>query len=243
MDQNLISTEKKTIEINEVDDMGEYFFHHLLNLFSQIATVNAMKIGVWNQAMMSQYGWVVAKQYLHLDEPIRYQDEIELSTTISKGSFVSFPRYYYIKKNQKVIGTCSSVWTLLDIQKRRMVSPQKIGIIFPEVSKEPLLDLPPMIQKNLEMTYIKDREVLYSDVDINQHMNNTCYIQWALDLIDFDKHHQCYIRDINIQYRKDIRPREMVKLFMGEDDHRYLIEGRNEQDDVYFTIEIYFYDR
>ena len=34
MDQNLISTEKKTIEINEVDDMGEYFFHHLLNLFS-----------------------------------------------------------------------------------------------------------------------------------------------------------------------------------------------------------------
>lgn len=26
MDQNLISTEKKTIEINEVDDMGEYFF-------------------------------------------------------------------------------------------------------------------------------------------------------------------------------------------------------------------------
>ena len=99
MDQNLISTEKKTIEINEVDDMGEYFFHHLLNLFSQIATVNAMKIGVWNQAMMSQYGWVVAKQYLHLDEPIRYQDEIELSTTISKGSFVSFPRYYYIKKN------------------------------------------------------------------------------------------------------------------------------------------------
>ena len=48
----------------------------------------------------------------------------------------------------------------------------KIGIIFPEVSKEPLLDLPPMIQKNLEMTYIKDREVLYSDVDINQHMNN-----------------------------------------------------------------------
>ena len=67
-----------------------------------------------------------------------------------------------------------------------MVSPQKIGIIFPEVSKEPLLDLPPMIQKNLEMTYIKDREVLYSDVDINQHMNNTRYIQWALDLIDFD---------------------------------------------------------
>ena len=243
MDENLMSSVKMTIEINEVDDMGEYFFHHLLNQFAKIATVNAIKIGVWNQKMMSQYGWVVAKQYLHLDEPICLHDEIELLTAISKGSFVSFPRYYYIKKNQKVIGTCSSVWTLLDIQRRRMVSPQKIGIVFPKASQEPLLDLPPAIQKNLEMKYIKEREVLYSDVDINQHMNNTRYVEWALDFIDFEKHHQCYISDMNIQYRKEIRPCEMVKLFMGEDGHRYLIEGRNEQDDVYFTIEIYFCDR
>ncbi len=116
MDENLMSYETKTIEINEVDDMGEYFFHHLLNRFAQIATVNAVKLGVWNQELMTRYGWVVAKQYLHLDEPIRYHDEIEISTAISKGTFVSFPRYYYIKKNQKIIGTCSSVWTLLDIQ-------------------------------------------------------------------------------------------------------------------------------
>ncbi len=100
-----------------------------------------------------------------------------------------------------------------------------------------------MIQKDLEMKYILERRVLYSDVDINQHMNNTRYIQWALDLIDFDKHHQCFISDINIQYRKEIRPLEIVKLFMGEDGHRYVIEGRNENDDVYFTIEIYFCDR
>ena len=78
MDENLMSSVKMTIEINEVDDMGEYFFHHLLNQFAKIATVNAIKIGVWNQEMMSQYGWVVAKQYLHLDEPICIHDEIEL---------------------------------------------------------------------------------------------------------------------------------------------------------------------
>ena len=44
MDQNLISTEKKTIEINEVDDMGEYFFHHLLNQFSLHSHSHSEKI-------------------------------------------------------------------------------------------------------------------------------------------------------------------------------------------------------
>ena len=243
MDKRIMSFETQTIEINEVDDMGEYFFHHLLNRFAQIATVNAIKLGVWNQEIMNQYGWVVAKQYLHLDEPIHYRDEIELSTIISQGTFVTFPRYYFIKKNQNIIGTCSSVWILLDIKKRRMVSPQKVGIHFPEVSKEPLLESPPNIQKDIDMKYVLDRKVLYSDVDMNQHMNNTRYIQWALDLIDFEKHHQYFVSDINIQYRKEIRPLNVVKLFMGHEEQRYLIEGRNEENDVYFTIEIYFCKR
>lgn len=241
--EDLKSYETRVIEINEVDDMGEYFFHHLLNRFAQIATESAMKLGVWNYDMMSKYGWVVAKQYLHLDEPIHYQDRIELSTTISKGTYVSFPRYYYIKKDNRLIGTCSSVWTLLDIQKRKMVSPQKIGITFPEAPLEHLLELPPAIQKDMEFQYITERKVLYSDVDINQHMNNTRYVEWALDFIDFDKHHQCFISDLNIQYRKEIRPLEKVKLFMAENGHRYIVEGRNQEDEVYFTIEIYFHDR
>lgn len=44
--EDLKSYETRVIEINEVDDMGEYFFHHLLNRFAQIATESAMKLGV-----------------------------------------------------------------------------------------------------------------------------------------------------------------------------------------------------
>lgn len=119
----------------------------------------------------------------------------------------------------------------------------KIGITFPEAPLEHLLELPPAIQKDMEFQYITERKVLYSDVDINQHMNNTRYVEWALDFIDFDKHHQCYISDLNIQYRKEIRPLEKVKLFMAENGHRYIVEGRSQEDEVYFTIEIYFRDR
>ena len=240
---DLISYETRQIEINDVDDMGEYFFHHLLNRFAQIATVNATQLGVWNEEMMGKYGWVVAKQYLHLDELIRHRDTIEISTTISPGTHVSFPRYYFIKKDQRLIGTCSSIWTLLDIQKRRMVPPKRAGIQFPEVNHDIQLPPPPAIQKDLEMHYVGEREVLYSDVDINQHMNNTRYIQWALDVIDFDQHHHCFISDLNILYRKEIRPLEKVYIFMAQDHQRYLIEGRNQEDEVYFTIEIYFHDR
>lgn len=240
--EDLKSYETRVIEINEVDDMGEYFFHHLLNRFAQIATESAMKLGVWNYDMMSKYGWVVAKQYLHLDEPIHYQDRIELSTTISKGTYVNFPRYYYIKKDNRLIGTCSSVWTLLDIQKEEWFH-HKNRDYLSRSAFGAFIRITTSYSKDMEFQYMTERKVLYSDVDINQHMNNTRYVEWALDLIDFDKHHQCYISDLNIQYRKEIRPLEKVKLFMAEDGHRYIVEGRSQEDEVYFTIEIYFRDR
>ena len=101
--KDLMTYETKQIEICDVDYMGQYQLCHLLNRFAEIATINAKEIGLWNEAMMNQYGWVVAKQAIHLDEPIYHKDIIELSTIVANGSFVAFPRYYFIKKNEKMI--------------------------------------------------------------------------------------------------------------------------------------------
>ena len=234
--------ERKEIEICDVDYMGEYQLCHLFNRFAHIATENAIKLGFWNEDMMDQYGWVVTKQSLHLDQPIHYQDVIELSTIPDNGSFVSFPRYYYIKKDNKEIGYCSSIWTLLDIQKRRITSPKKAGIKIPQITCEHPLQAPKPIDIDLEMKYQTTRQVLYSDVDTNQHMNNTRYLQWAFDLIDYNIYKDYFVSDLNIQYHKEIMPLQMVDLYMAHQDHRYLIVGKNE-DNIYFTIEIYFKER
>lgn len=234
-----VTKEMKKIDICDVDYMGNFQLCHLFNRFATIATENAIKLGFWNEEMMERYGWVVAKQSLHLDEPIRYQDVIEISTIPDNGTFVTFPRYYYINKNGKEIGYCSSIWTLVDIQKRRMVPPKKAGITIPQIVCEHPLKAPKPIDIDLKMKYQSTRQVLYSDVDTNQHMNNTRYLQWAFDLIDYHIHKDYFVSDLNIQYHKEIMPLQMVDLYMAHQDNRYLIEGRNDTD-IYFTIEMYF---
>lgn len=240
---DIITSITKQIEICEVDYMGQYHLSELFNQFSTIATINAKKIGLWNEDMMSQYGWVVAKQSLHLDEPIYFKDIIELSTIVDNGSFVSFPRYYFIHKGDQRIGYCSSIWTLIDIHKRRIVSPKRIGLNVPSVNHNEHLEEPQNIDIDIPMNYITSRKVLYSDVDTNQHMNNTKYIQWGMDLIDYDIHKDYFVSDLTIQYKKEIRPMEDVQLFLGNQDQRFIIEGRGEDQCVYFTIEIHFQRR
>ncbi|MCI9049379.1 MAG: hypothetical protein HFF37_03150 [Coprobacillus sp.] len=238
--ENMITSQIKKIEVCDADYMGEYKLYHLFNHFTNIATENAMKINMWNKDMFYQYGWVIAKQTLTLHQPIKIDDVLELSTVIAKGSFVAFPRYYFIKKDGKEIGRCSSIWTLIDIKKRRIVSPKKIGINIPEVQHYFHLDTPKTISLDLPLHCVMKRQVLYSDIDTNQHMNNARYIEWALDTIDYQVYKKYFIKELSIHYKKEIRPLEFVKLYLGQDENRYIIEGQNENQESCFIIEIYF---
>lgn len=232
-----LTTKTKRIEIHEVDYMSRYQLCQLFNELSNIATENAIEIGLWSLDMMGKYGWIVAKQSLHLTEPIYYNDLIEFSTIPGKGAHVAFPRYYFLKKDGRTIGTCSSIWTIIDMQKRRMTSPKRIGLTIPNIDHDIILEEPHNISIDIEMSHVMTRQVLYSDVDTNQHMNNTRYIQWALDCLDYSIHKDSYISDITLQYKKEIRPLEYVELYVGQHDNRYIVEGKNSET-TFFIIEI-----
>ena len=238
--EDLYTKETHHIGINDVDYMGRYQLCHLFNQFSLLATTNAEKLGMWNVDMKKKYGWVVAKQTLVLDEPIMLGDNVELSTLVNNGSFVSFPRYYFIYKEGKQIGHCSSVWTLIDIEKRRMVVPKRIGLHIPQVEHDIKLEDPYTIDSPFSLHFHSERQVLYSDLDINQHMNNTRYIQWALDIIDYRLHKDAYIQEITIHYKKEIRPNEFIELYIGHDELCYVVEGRLKDGTVCFEIEMKF---
>ena len=240
---NIATVQTKTVEVCDADYMGEYKLYHLFNYFTNIATENAMKINMWNKDMIHQYGWVVAKQTLTLDCPMKIDDILEVSTIVDKGTFVAFPRYYFIKKDGQEIGRCSSIWTLIDIQNRRIVAPKKVGIKIPEVHHSLRLETPKTIQIDIPLHFVVKRQVLYSDVDTNQHMNNARYIEWVLDILDYQIHQQSFIQEISINYKKEIRPLEYVDLYLGQSENRYIIEGKNENQESYFIIELYFHNR
>ena len=238
--ENIITKTLKTIEICDVDYMNRFKIYRMFTEFTQLATTNAELIGLWNKEHIGKYGWVVAKQTLTLDEPIHVDDIVEFSTIIGNSSAAVFPRYYFIKKDGREIGRCSSIWTLIDLKARRIVIPKRLGFIIPVVNHGIKLDTPKNIDDNLELKEVCKRQVLFSDVDLNQHMNNAKYIDWALDSIDYDIHKEHFIHEVSVHYKKEIRPLEYVSIFTGNDGLRYVVEGRNDEGEVFFKVELIF---
>ncbi len=234
-----MQTINKTVLYADVDYSGHFKMTTLFQLLTTLATEDAITLGIWSMDMMDSYGWIVSKQTMELDEAICLHDEIEITTYADKGSFVIFPRYYIIKKNNKVIGKISSVWTLLDLKKRMIVAPRRVGIKMPDINHDIKLEAPKTIDEDLKMSFVNERKVLYSDVDTNQHMNNTRYIEWALDLLDFDIFKEKYIYNISINYLKEIKPLEDVQLYLSKELDKYNVKGVV-HDEIVFMIEILF---
>ena len=211
--KNSETKEEYEIEYQNVDYYGEYKYSDLLSKLSNLATKNAIEIGLWNESFNGKYGWVLVKQTVKLKRPLLIGEKLTVSTRAKGERKIQYFRTYDLKVNDELIGGIYSIWTLIDIEKRRIVRPQKVGISIPKCEEypsfvekyEPLLDI--------ETQKVQTRKVSYSDIDLNKHMNNARYLEWVMDLLPQEKKQDFFIDEMTMHYLKEIAPKSRVDLY------------------------------
>ena len=233
--KNSETCERYEIEYQNVDYYGEYKYADLLSKLSNLATKNAIEIGLWNKSFNGKYGWVLVKQTVKLIRPLLVGENLTVSTRAKGERKIQYFRTYDLKVNNEVVGGVYSIWTLIDIEKRRIVRPQKVGITIPECEEynsfvekyEPLLEL--------DTHKVTSRHVLYSDIDLNKHMNNARYLEWVMDLIPQEVLEKYFIGEMTMHYLKEIAPKSRVDLYYGQEDDCFKIEFKIEEQ-THFVI-------
>ena len=216
-----------------------------MSKLSDLATINAKEIEIWNEKIAKDYTFVLTKETIILKRSIKSNELINLYTRASGYKRIQFSRNYWVEdENREEIAAIYSLWTLIDIQKRRIIKPDKAGIKMPEIISYPYsLDNFHEIKDNLELSLVMERTVLYSDVDINQHFNNSRYIEWALDVmpIEFFKDH--YFKEISVIFKKEMIPNTKAKIYRFIDNDYVKIVFKSSDDNiVYFEFGGYIED-
>lgn len=227
--------EKRLIELCDCDYLGHMTLDYLFTRFGEIATKDAYQLGYYRDDMFLKYGWIVSKQTLKLTRPVLYGEVLEFMTNVGKASHVIFPRHYELHDNKGCIGICESTWTLFDLQKRRFIRPQSIGITVPTNLGK--YDLPETLLPLDSQIYKAHYDVKTSDIDTNGHMNNVKYIRVACDLLPFEIYKTYFISEISINYKKEIAPLSTIDFVYNENNHHYHIDGYVNQE-LCFSIEL-----
>lgn len=237
--QNVVSSLNLTVECQEADYKGNYRISALFSKLSDLATQNAIKVGIWNPELGDHYGFVLSKETMVLKRPIKVDEKIVLHTRAADRKRIQFIRNYWVNdENGDEIAAMYSLWTLIDLKNRRIIKPEKVGIVMPELKPyQYTIESYHEIKKDLELTYVMKRQVLYSDVDVNQHMNNSRYIEWALDAIAMEVFDNKYFSEVSVFFKKEMAPGTVAKIYQYIDDEYVKIVFKSEDEEIdYFEF-------
>ncbi len=200
-------TKEYEIKFYEVDFKNQLKESVLLNFLQDIAAVHAEHLGFgYSHIETKNLGWFLLKYHMKFFEWPQNISKIKIKTWprgIFKLSCIRDFEVYTIEG--KKIAAVSSSWVLIDLETKKIANPAKVLNGF-EFSADVALDSKFPKIDNIEKSDIcKMFDVRYDDIDINQHANNANYLIWALEGLWFEFRAKNQIKELEIQYKKEIK--------------------------------------
>ena len=157
----------------------------------------------------------------------RMGDRVTVETFPTANRRWFFPRYYrFLDESGAVLGYAGTLWALLDINDRRMLPPGSVAALIPDNSDLPTpMGLPATVELVPGIERVTTRTPAYFDLDVNQHVNNTRYADWACDALGIDLMREYCLETLRVNYDAEVRPDQEISLRVSRDGLNYRVAG------------------
>lgn len=150
------------------------------------------------------YGWVLNRWKVRILRYPNVKEKITIETwTSSIDRFYATREFIIYDENDIEIGRASTVWIFLNMQKKRpiRIPVEFIQVVNPieEKTFEDFYDF----KKEMNVEEYMDFYVRRSDIDYNNHVNNTKYLSWMLETIPEDIYENYILSEFEILYKKE----------------------------------------
>lgn len=223
----------KQIELGffECDYNKKIKLSSILAIASDTAGKDYTERGISHKKMMeAKEVMLLARYHVHINRsPL--VDEIITVRTWEKGIMdgLVLRDFEFIDSNQSVCIVISSSWIVVNPYTKKFIKPKNF-----QCKKFGLSDIDTgceicrrIILSNKNMEYFGEHVVEYSELDGNGHLNNANYGNIIFDSIkkkDIDSN----FTDIYINYIKEAKAEEVMKLYICKEEDSIYIEGKVE---------------
>lgn len=208
MDSNIFSppayhTQEITVHSYEIDFGSKLNIFSLFNYFQEIAWEHAglLHFGLDDLAQKNLF-WVLSRVRVEIVRFPAWTEKIKLVTYPRgiDGLFALRDYEVYDSNNQRIIAGSSS-WLILNAQTRRPVRLSDIGLPFVSNERCALAQNPSKIADVSGSPILRDNVIVKpSDFDVNYHVNNTRYIEWAYNAFNFQHHKEKTLKTVEVNF-------------------------------------------
>lgn len=170
-----------------------------------------MRLG-YDNLISRQLFWAVTRHRVQVTRMPTRGETIRVETWPLPATRAAFPRSVvaYDAQGDEVF-RCMTLWVLMDVNTRHLITPGKSGIILAGTHRGGELPAPAgLIPRPLGTQ--RTRTVNFSDLDRNGHMNNTRCMDWIADLLPSQFHQNHTVSDFTVCYLAEAREGQELRL-------------------------------
>jgi acyl-ACP thioesterase len=187
----------------EVDPLGRLQVPILCKLLQEVAVTHAGMLGVAVETLLERgTAWVLSRMCLSLDRWPQGGDHITIETWPEAMSKLIVERRFALStRDGDPIGTVSTWWIVLDLERRR---PVRLPSEAWDRLREYEIGSKPVKAGSLAVPEPAERELAFtvrrSDVDLAGHANNTSFVEWAVEAVPDEVWRAGDLHELEIQF-------------------------------------------
>jgi medium-chain acyl-[acyl-carrier-protein] hydrolase len=196
----------------EVGPDGCITIQALCNYFQEAAGNHAAELGVGMQQLFEKgQSWVLSRFFIQMNQFPQWKQPVAIDTWPAGTERMFALRHFRLRSEGIEIGFGSSAWLLIDLARRRPLRPDFVRDFD---MQGPVLGLAEKLSGKVEPPCASSLErsftVRTSDLDMNQHVNNVNYIDWALEAVPPETRRQGCLQTLQIEFLAECHEGEQV---------------------------------
>lgn len=237
----MIFTQDRRIEYSQLSPDKTVSIPELFRFLQDMAVTQTTASGYSLERLCEMNrAWILLSTHLVINKPIFYPSNIEIQTWTFDFSKVAGPRAFVIrdKTSGEEYASACSMWTFIDTESGRpTLIPENMITEFGNGAPSSVSYL--RRSPDFDTTeVVGEYQIMKRDLDSNYHVNNTKYIEYALEAVADTKR----IREVEIFYRKPVFLGEKIFLFRSFDINGDILVSIKTQDNdtctyVRFVVE------
>jgi acyl-ACP thioesterase len=188
----------------------------LLGYLQEAATQAALELGASGPQVLEKYNcqWMIARTWVEMDEPLYWNQQFTVHTWHRGGVGASCYRDFDIIRDGAVIGQGVSDWVMVDVDTHKLFRIRNLEEFQGTDGGE--------LCKNIKLHRVKlpetfdsreERTMRYSETDLNGHINNIHYADFACDALHMERYGEGkFVRQFQIGYVGECHAGESIAI-------------------------------
>lgn len=160
--------------------------------------------------------WVLIRSKMQINRQPLWGEEIIIRTWPKQmEGVVAYRDFQVFDTTRSLLLAGSSAWTLMDLASRkpvRLMGPEyQTGDL---AGQQAIPDKPSKISWPSDMQVIGELSAKYGQMDMNNHVNNSRYIEWILNELPVDILLNRLLREVEVNFISEVMYNDEIQVFI-----------------------------